>query len=668
MADCAPVSPQQHGEAVVKQSTLAVADRFGRPLSILRHLPLDKWLPVVVYVMFAFAGVTTSSIGYEALRANPNHLSSPQFGVARYLRSDEYLEATPLQLGVIAAGNTKYETPLAQQSDLIGQLPSGGLAESVVFFDGSVLRLGPVLPDQMLFAAYWWLPTLLLVLALPGWLRRLGATNRMAWFATALVLLNPANAWWSMFPVRCLAFTVAGCSLLMIARDKFQARSWASGAALAVVGGVLLCRMPTFYVPWSITLGVPIVLTTLVWLLWTPGLRKAALVALGVGGAVTVALLAGLMLENLAALKAGLNTVYPGLRRATGKRQPPALLFGSPGLFVLQADPTMSKGTNASEISTAFTFCLVWAAVIWARLPRLRNANTAAITTLAACTAAWFSWTLFNWGGLGLNLPLANRVPPARAAQTVGFLAILVVCLSLSRLQRPFAPKPPVLAAVACAAVTGYGVSNLSHFTAHPLGSSAISTAIAGVSVVVYFITRYPDRWLPVVAAIALAGASVAYANPILFGLGDLRNSEPARQMLEAGKQARAHHEYWASDNERTDALLVAAGVPSLTGYQVTGPVEDQWRKLDPTERFKTVWNHGASRIQMSWVINAAPTMRNPSPDRIAVSINPCQLHNMGFNLTHIVSSNKLREACLGLQSSFTWGQGTRYVYLVNGS
>ena len=229
-----------------------------------------------------------------------------------------------------------------------------------MFFDGSMLRLGPHLPDQWLFAAYWWLPSLLLVLSLPGWLRRLGVTPNLIWLATGLTLVAPATAWWSMFPVRILGFAVAGSYLMMLAVDRLGRRRFVTGVGQLLLAGLLLARMPTFYVPWSITLAVPVLLATIVWLIWDPAVRRWALVVCGGTGLLALALFGGVVLENHLAFTNELRTVYPGKRRSPAVAQGPAQLFDAPAIGYLQSKPTV-VGSNYSELSTGFTFFVAWA-------------------------------------------------------------------------------------------------------------------------------------------------------------------------------------------------------------------------------------------------------------------------------------------------------------------
>ncbi|MEI2671870.1 MAG: hypothetical protein V9G13_12290 [Marmoricola sp.] len=99
----------------------------------------------------------------------------------------------------------------------------------MLFVEGDLLRLGPWLPDAMVFAAVRAFPMLLLLLTLPPLMRRLGATRPLSWLAVVLAVFAPAAVWWSFWPVRIMAFAAAGSYLLVLARDRFERKSWPLG-------------------------------------------------------------------------------------------------------------------------------------------------------------------------------------------------------------------------------------------------------------------------------------------------------------------------------------------------------------------------------------------------------------------------------------------------------
>ncbi len=209
---------------------------------------------VASYLILVLAGVTQSSIGIVSLCEDPAHLSGVMFASPEPIRSDEYLTSTPLSIGVTASGSTDTLNPLTAPQGFFTMLPSGPVS-SVVLFDGAILRLGTFLPDQMLIAARWWLPFLLLGLGAPMFFRSLTGSRWVGYFAAALVIFSPASAWWSFAPLGMIGFTLAGAAaLLRSASELGDGRRWRA-AIWGFVSAVLLARTPLHYQPWAIVIA-----------------------------------------------------------------------------------------------------------------------------------------------------------------------------------------------------------------------------------------------------------------------------------------------------------------------------------------------------------------------------------------------------------------------------
>ncbi|MEZ5114391.1 MAG: hypothetical protein R2693_13415 [Nocardioidaceae bacterium] len=627
---------------------------------------LEILLPLLGYVVVVLAKLSTSSLGIASLRgANPQGWT---LGEPLAIRSDEWLTETPLELGVLSHGSPVF-SPLAHGPNLIYQLPSGGVFESLLFVEGDLLRLGPWLPDAVLFSAVRALPLLVLLLTLPPLMRRLGATRSLSWLAVVLTVCTPAALWWSFWPVRILAFAAAGSYLLVLARDRFERKSWPLGVFWAVIAGGCIARLATFYVPWGITIGVPLAAATTAYLLsdkqrWRLGLRS-----LLIGASSSIVLLLGTFFDNRAALKSELSTVYPGLRRSGGAAQSPMELFGAPGLANMRwlADPIVN---NRSEITSAFTIAVVWALVLWAhRRDDIPTPQLWATRTLAGFTGLWLSWIVIEWGGLGQHIPILSLIPAPRVGQTIGFIGVLLVCLLLAQLPKVPSGKVVWSAAVACTALTAYGVSDLQERALPDLATWVIWVSAALTGVAVAILTRWHTRLWPVVAVSIVLVVFAATVNPVISGLGDLRGTKAARTAERIAKESRAEKAFVVSDLSTVNALLVANGAPTLTGYQVTGPVRDQWRKLDPEGKFEHEWNRGASYIEMEFVDapEGPAQISNPTNDRILVTADPCWVDTV-VPISYVFSTKELQNSCLVPVGHMRWSQTKVKIYQMVGA
>ncbi|MFN8109085.1 MAG: hypothetical protein U0Y82_04465 [Thermoleophilia bacterium] len=635
-----------------------------------RDIPdTGRWvtLALLVYALLALLGVSTSSLGSDYLRQDPAHPLGTHFGVAQSIRSDEFLTDTPIALGETAVGGPYTTNPLTQPPGFIEQLPTGPVS-SLVFFEGTLFRATAIVPDDVLFAARWWLPVLLLAVFTPLWFREITGSPRFGFLCAALVFFAPSNTWWSYRPTIILGFVFAGCFLVFPAMRALQRRRWVAGGALLLLSAIALARYPTNYQPFAIVLGLPVLATTLVAVLCAPGVTRR--VRLGVVAAATVVsagLFAGLLIENWTALQALLNTVYPGSRRSSGEQQHLWSFFSAPTMGSLLTSAPVAGNSNACEISTGFSVALVWAATLVAGARGRWSRRDVLIVAVPSVFAVfWVAWTALDWGGAGTHLPVASLVPPARAVAMLGMVCSLVACLVLSRWEAKGWGVPAV-AGVLVAALTVVGGRSIRqvYYPSLPTLGIIVGALAAGVSVAC--ITRYPRRAWPIALCIGFLVLLAGRVNPIILGLGDLRDSATARQMLTAGTQARHDHTVWASNSVGFDALMFATGVPSLSGRQQMGPDAAEWRKLDPTGANRQAWDRAGAYISFEWSTDPGMTFRNASPDTIIIRTSPCTLHAAEPALRTVASLQPLTGACLRPLPTARWTGQTIWRYATDG-
>jgi hypothetical protein len=626
---------------------------------------VDRWLTVAVvilYVVLVLAGVTTSSIGASSLRADPEEAHTDTIGDVQWIRSDEYNVNTPIALSVVATGSGPTLSPLSAPAEVV-QRYALGFFQSVAYPDIWLLRAGAFLPDHMVFAAYWWLPSLLVLLMMPPWFRLLGAASSLGWLAGALVVLAPSNWWWSFQPSQQMAFTLTGCVALLAASERFSRGQLLVPAAQAGLAGVLLAGLPSRYLPWAIVLGLTVLLATVLRVV-TTGTRRGRLLSLGMAGGVAVVVGIAALLEGRTGLEALASTVYPGSRRASATAQPFDVVFGAPFLGELSSSEPV--GTNASELSTAPNVAFLVFAVVVAALPRWpRRADLPALA-VGGIGLVWLFWGLISLGNVGSALPVLSLVLPERAVQVAGILGVISLCLTLSRLQ-PVRWHVPTVAALMCGLVTAYAGSLALVGPLPEMRRSLVLAAATGVAVAVMLLVRWPNRWFPVVVGVGLSAGVVAVASPLQRGLADLRGSEAAEYVAAAGEQARTDGALWASDLVPFDVLMLANGLPSLSGLQRSGPDAGQWRRLDPSGAAEESWNRGGGYVVLSWDEGGPTKISDNGFDSIEVTVDPCVLAQSFPELSTVAAVERLRGSCLQEATTLLWSGRRVYVYNVVG-
>jgi hypothetical protein len=625
----------------------------------------DHWSTSVMLLFFgglSLAGVTTSSIGMSFLRQDPGAPLGRQLWQSQGIRSDEYNALTPIDLSIMSTGGAPTLSPLGEHADLLHRFSSGGFFETIVFFDSTMLRAAAFLPDAMVFAAHWWLPVATLFFFMPRWFAQVGASRRMGWLAAMLIALSPCVAWWSMQPIQLLAYTLAGSSLMLSSYERFSRQQRWRALGLALVGGVLIAGMPTAYVPWSLVLGAPILLASSAWLLSrsSPLLLRCKPLLLTATTALVFGV--GTLLENLDGIRSTLATVYPGSRRSGSMAEPLGFLFGAPGLGKLQdTAPVLS---NASELSTSFAICFVWVFVLLLRSTRRFHLREHVVpATIGLFGLLWLAWITVSSGVAGTKVPVLNLVTPDRATQVVGILGVMLVALVLPSVRSDDRWSTPVAAGLVCGAVTLYAVSRLQMLYLPTTRLTSVWLSGAAVVLVVTLVTRYPRRTWPVLLTAAIAAVPVYRANPLLVGLADLHSSTSAQAMQSAGATARAAGTLWVSDVGQFDVLMLANGVPSLSGLQRAGPDRAEWEKLDPAHQFETAWNRAGGYVPFVFAEGEPIQITTNGFDVTIVRADPCVLTQRMPNLAHVATRQQLAVPCLRPAGKLVWGGGPVNLY-----
>ncbi len=633
-------------------------------------LRLWLWGVAIGYVALSLAGVTTSSLGIQYLSENRGeNAPGVLVGTPRSIRIDEWNRGTPWLLGLMARGDEGFASPLAFPDVALVAPTARDVPSGLLHWEAVAAKGAAVLPETLVFAAIWWSPVALVAALLPLWLIRLGVRPAIAIVATCLVLLSPAIHWWSFGPLGLLAPPLLGAVLALAALDRWRARGpdVVSLGALAVAA-LCVAKAGLGYAPWTIPLAAAVFVPTLAAALASGG-RRVALVCLG-GAFAAGVVVAGLIVAQSNSVDVIAGTVYPGARRSLGEFVGLGLLFGAPHTWILQAGTTIARGTNESEVTSSYLVLalpsLVLAfAVRWRGLPARAPAIAAGAVLLACLT-----WISVDWpASVGLKLAPLTLVTPERLAQVVGLVATIVFALVLSAwADAPRGDRRLVVAAsfglTAVATVLGGQALREEALPRLPWAGIVVVAAVVGLAVAVA-IWR-PDRPLALAALPVVALLVVVAANPLQRGLGDLRSSQAATAVTEAGRSV-GDGARWASDDIVFDALLMATGQTSLTGQQWVGPQEAAWTVLDRRGRRKTSWNRGASYIRFEWTPGMPTRIGNLAEDSILVRIDPCapELEQLGLAL--VVSIEALEAPCLAPRGRIAWGGANRWLYAVTG-
>jgi hypothetical protein len=616
-------------------------------------------------------GLTVSNVTYSSIGILSESGAvdvSVVHGQPRAIRSDEFLRGNPLNIGGIQNnGQPGALTPFDAASTTRPESLAGAALRYIndlAHPENLILRFViDRAPVDAQFAWSLWYSSFLLLIGLPFFLRLVGLDWSIAIIGAWLTWLSAANQWWSLTagsPVEsaaiCAVLLLGGLRIIQSPNNSLA--RWVVGVLLALAAGIRITEVVGGYPPWTIPTFLVFTSVTLAAIFASTAARRSkwTLVIASVGASALSSLLFLYVSREKYLTMAA--TVYPGARRSVGASESP-IWSGSVVWSLQDQVPGLIAG-NQSELAIGLVIALLTAGFAIATVAS--RANFARIPALLPAVAGATSltvivlWAAAPWPSLLLRGNPLALVPGQRALQIAGVLAIIVYAIALQlapEIHRNSARKRVMwltgFVVMFLSAQSGFAFKNgfLPTLSDEKVWISAI---IIGVALTLPFVMR--NRLVALIPLILFSIFTVYNVNPWQEGTGSLTHSATARLVQEA---ASVDGGRWASDNIFTDALILASGVPQLSGQQTAGPNNETWRVLDPMETQVNAWNRGSSFVEFNWGDNEIATITNPSPDQILITISPCATAMQKLNLEWVLTSQILRQPCVRYYGQGSW-------------
>lgn len=637
-----------------------------------------QYLQYALLVTFVFGvlvgfGVTTShSSVFTGDASEKSHTLS---GAARHVRSDEFLRGTPEAVAKLRGVKSETKTPFDvanHKSDLGNKSNSYKKILELISppEDRIVPVLQKILPLEQSFALNWWWSVYLCFLALPAWFALLGGSIRGGALTAIALLFVTSSAWWSYYPARGIGGGAIGCTYILLAlkvlATKFPSSVRYFGASCLVIFGAISLVGLAQYPPWGFpVLAVSLSITISHYIrgnrLTLPASHALFVCGLGVIVAATQ------WLANKTQYTVTLNTVYPGKRRSSGGSGGGPFLGGSIS-WLLQTNFARTRDYMDPEKSYGPTILFVpYLALIsmyWQHRKEFRQLYGAVAASVFFVIFAL--WSQAEWPASLLHFNPLVLVTPARVSQILGALVILLLGHALSTFAKSSKADEDtrLLSLFVALGIIIFSIRDVewlrtTYFIGAPPWKSFISvlgSALLGGLLV--------SRVRSQVKLIVLASACVAtsiFVNPITVGLGPLSHSHAVTTLQELSRTDQTRR--WATTGFYEDALMVASGVPQMTGQQNYGPDYKTWELLDPQRNFESSWNRAQAYINFQWDVGKEVNIWNPSPDVIQVVLDPCEPRLDRLQLGWIITPNQISSSCAILVKAVKWMSADLFIY-----
>ena len=637
-----------------------------------------QYLQYALLVTFVFGvlvgfGVTTSHS--SVFTGDASEKSHTLIGAARHTRSDEFLRGTPEHVARIRGVKSETKTPfdVANHKGVLGN-KSNSYKKILNFLSSPEDRifqaLQKFLPLEQSFALNWWWGVYLLFLVLSAWFALLGGSIRGGSLtAIALIFVTP-SAWFSYTPARIIVIAVIGCTYVLLAlkvlATKLPSAVRYFGASCLVTFGAISLVSLAQYPPWGFS-----ILAVLLSITISPYIRRNRLtlpiahVLLICGLGIVVA--ATQWLANKTQYTVTLNTVYPGKRRSSGGSGGGPFLGGSIS-WLLQTNFARTRDYMDPEKSYGPTILFIpYLALIsmyWQHRKEFRQLYGAVAASVFFVIFAL--WSQAEWPASLLHFNPLVLVTAFRVSTILGSLVILLLGHALSTFAKSSKANEDtrLLSLFVALGIIIFSIRDVewlrtTYFIGAPPWKSFISvlgSALLGGLLV--------SRVRSQVKLIVLASACVAtsiFVNPITVGLGPLSHSHAVTTLQELARPDQTMR--WATTGFYEDALMVASGVPQMTGQQSYGPDYKTWELLDPQRNFESSWNRAQAYINFQWDIGKEVNIWNPSPDVIQVVLDPCEPRLDRLQLGWIITPNQISSSCAILTKTVKWMSADLFIY-----
>ncbi|EMB65934.1 DUF7657 domain-containing protein [Streptococcus mutans] len=560
-------------------------------------------------------------------------------GVPRMVRTDEWLVQTPYFISQAETGN-KVKNPnygLSGQNMIVSyNAPVKDISSIGKPFDWGFLLLG----ISRGLSWYWCFKVIALLLLAFEFSMIL--TNKNQWLSLVgsfWITFTPAIQWWFMQHLGDVVF-YSLLSMVSIyhyfqAKSKKQKFLFATLLTSSLIGFPLVLY-PAFQVPFAYVIAVFFIIQLIS--TWKEKKLKKFDWLMMLAVVVFTSLIVGITIfKSWDALKATLNTVYPGSRVSTGGEYS---LFSISDFFLSFVLPfKIPKFSNQVELATGFHFIFV----ILFSLPFVIKREKIK-ENLFGIFLTFYSLLLMFFAIIGVpkllaKLTLFSFVISSRAwqaASIIGVFASIWFTAYLWRERIKDKRKKLYLSLIAFSLIGLLTIFALqqSNFVGY-MGTKYILMYVLFYTLLIITVVWHRQKmFMGIMMSMVIIGGMTV--NPLVQGtnvIEDKKISLKIKSLVKKDKDAR-----WVSEGFLYNFPQMF-GAKSINGVRFY-PDEALMKALDPTNKMENYWNrYSHTQIDLTEDVTS---MTNESPDNLIVHLNVSALKNL--KVKYIITNRSLEQ------------------------
>lgn len=552
---------------------------------LFKHRWLIGVLILAYATVFRFHGDSISIYSDNVQPNCSNIYSQPFFGLARYIRTDEYIVTTP---SILASGLGSH--PFAQYTDILRGTETLTITNGV-YLGLATLPLAPweliyaILPVEYAYSFCWYAPLVLAFLMSLEMFYIISKNKLTSVIGASLVVLSSFYVWWGFNSYFITGpGTIFAVYKFLNSENKYKKILFGILTAWCFSGFIV-----SLYPAWQVPLGY-LYLVIGVWVLCTnwdavKKLDKKDYVIIGISLLLCILLVGVYFITIKDYVTAINNTVYPGKRIDNGQFALNKIFYYGQSLFY----PFTDVG-NSSEASVFFSMFPI--PTIMALYCCLKEKKKDGL--LIGLLVVQFIFILYTTVGLPSIIAKLTMLSNSTAQRTIDILGysevILIVCLFSKNREKI---KLPYVLGIIISAITAYLCIYVS-FSDFPnyLTLKKIVFVFVLIFVLGLMLTVRLKVKLNTALKVTLIGATLmasAKVRPIMVGL-DAIYAKPVAQEILSITEKDKNSKWLTLGGNHIMGIAVSCGAPTIN-FVNTYPNLDLWHKLDPKHKYEHIYN-----------------------------------------------------------------------------
>lgn len=551
-------------------------------------------IAIIVLVVTVLLKINFSSIAMWSKYVGEENTSNVLIGVARSIRSDEWLTQSPLMLGQIKGEDAYKASNRNIEQGNLNMIMTGMPVKDITTI-AKPLSWGYLLfGEEYGFSFYWMLKMVLLFLVSLEISMKISKKDKLLTLTGAIILAcAPAIMWWLSSAIA--EGYIFGMLTVILFSYYMNNLDWKLWKKIGIAIGLLISitafafvLYPAFQVPFAFFMAIMMLSD------FIPNVKKIrkvdiCLMILTILGILFI--LSRLVIMCWSNIQIMMNTVYPGKRISVGGD------FSLDRFVAYFANIFFPYGKNIQNPCEPSGYIYSFSGLVILLIYSIKNIKEEqksldfkVILSLTILYVIFLLWEFIGFGETFAKITFLSMVPSPRLHVVTGFIGIILSMFIIKKNEdkKIFTNGQAVIISSIVLIISIILIKNTSYSTYFNFTKYEIWAVII-FALTYLFITGNKKAWCCTMCLVSIiAGATI---NPICIGISPIKDTKISgiiQQIKEEDNTA-----LWAGNSNITGQYLVANGVNTLNGVH-TYPNFKWLNTVDPEGKYNEVYNRFA--------------------------------------------------------------------------